>query len=528
MTAVAAPAAVRTTSRGGRRAAARWVAPLIGLGILFALWIIGGRAGWADGMIVTPAEAVDPIVSAETRDLYLRATVATVWSAARGLAIGGTLAFLAALLTATVPSLRRAISRLAAIANSAPWVAVAPCLLVILGRDRGPTAVAALAVFFFVFTATTVGLAAAPPTAHDVLNALGARRSLHVRAVQLPACWPSVMDGLKLAAPAALAGAIFGEWYGAERGLGVLLIGAMQSGRAERLWAASLLSAACGLLAFAIFAGMRRLLVGRFGSSIIRSEEPVRRRSATSALLEVITAVVLAAVLVFAWWAWIELADVSPLVVPRPGRVWDDLVAAPGDYLSAAGATLLTAAIALCLGVIVGAVAATLASRSRTIAGGVVPIIVVLAATPLVALLPLFARVFGYEPTTVRYLAAAMVFFPVFVYTRSGLMATAAPAADALDAMGASPNRRFRLLTVPGAVPHLASGVRVAAGSAIIAAVVGESLIGSDGLGVEFSLAYRQLELPRAFGAAIVIVVVSVLVFAAGGALERAVHSRWS
>ena len=81
--------------------------------------------------------------------------------------------------------------------------------------------------------------------------------------------------------------------------------------------------------------------------------------------------------------------------------------------------------------------------------------------------------------------------------------------------MGASPNRRFRLLTVPAAVPHLASGVRVAAGSAVIAAVVGESLIGSDGLGVEFSLAYRQLELPRAFGAAIVIVVVSVLVFAA-------------
>ena len=368
-----------------------------------------------------------------------------MWSAARGLVIGGSLAFLAAVLTAAVPALRRAISRLAAIANAAPWVAVAPCLLVILGRDRGPTAVAALAVFFFVFTASSVGLAAAPPAANDVLAALGARRSLRVRAVQLPACWPSVMDGLKLAAPAALAGAIFGEWYGAERGLGVLLIGAMQSGRAERLWAASLISAACGLLAFALFAGLRRLLVGRFGGSILRSDEPVRRRRRTSALIELLTAVGLGAVMVTAWWVWIELADISPLVVPRPGRVWDDLTSAPGDYLAAAGATLLTAAIALCLGVVFGAAAATIASRSRMLAGGVVPIIVVLAATPLVALLPLFARIFGYEPTTVRYLAAAMVFFPVFVYTRSGLAATAAPVVDALDAMGASPNRRFRL-----------------------------------------------------------------------------------
>ena len=528
MTATTATSPTPWLSVAARRSLVRWIAPVIGLGVVVALWIVGGRAGWADGMIVTPAEAVEPIVSDDSRDLYLRATAATAWSALRGLAIGGTLAFLAALLTATVPALRRAISRLAAIANSAPWVAVAPCLLVILGRDRGPTAVAALAVFFYVFTATTVGLAAAPPAAHDVLAALGARRSMRVRTVQLPACWPSVMDGLKLAAPAALAGAIFGEWYGAERGLGVLLIGAMQSGRAERLWAASLISAACGLLAFAFFAGLRRLLVGRFGASIIRSDEPVRRRRPVSAVLELLTVIVLGAAMVAAWWAWIELADISPLVVPRPGRVWDDLVAAPGDYLAATGATLLTAAIALVLGVLVGAAAATLASRSRVLAGGVVPIIVVLAATPLVALLPLFARIFGYEPTTVRYLAAAMVFFPVFVYTRSGLAATAATAVDALDAMGASTGRRFRLLTAPGAVPHLASGIRVAAGSAIIAAVVGESLIGSDGLGVEFSLAYRQLELPRAFGAAIVIVVVSVLVFALAGAMERAVHSRWS
>ena len=156
------------------------------------------------------------------------------------------------------------------------------------------------------------------------------------------------------------------------------------------------------------------------------------------------------------------------------------------------------------------------------------PIVVVMAATPLVALLPLFARVLGYQPSTVRYLAAVMVFFPVFVYTRSGLAAASPQAVDALDAMGAPPGRRFRLLTVPAAVPHLASGVRIAAGSAVIAAVVGESLIGDDGLGVQFSKAYRQLQLPRAFGAAIVIVIVAVVVFAAAGALERAVHRRWT
>jgi sulfonate transport system permease protein len=351
-----------------------------------------------------------------------------------------------------------------------------------------------------------------------------------VRAVQLPGCWPSVLDGLKLAAPAALAGAIFGEWYGAERGLGVLLIGAMQSGRAERLWAASLLSAACGLGAFALFAGVRRILVGRFGASIVRSDDgDVRSRpAARTVAIEMVTVIVLAAVLIGIWWAWIEIEDISPLVVPRPSRVWSDVVEAPGDYIGATAATLMTAAIALVLGAAVGASTAIVAARSRVLAGALVPVVVVLAATPLVALLPLFARIFGYQPSTVRFLAAAMVFFPVFVYTRSGLTAAPMPVVDAVGALGTPPNRRFRLITVPAAVPHIATGSRIAAGSAVIAAVVGESLIGDDGLGVEFSTAYRQLELPRAFGAAIVIVVVSVAVFAAAGAFERAVHRRWS
>ena len=262
----------------------------------------------------------------------------------------------------------------------------------------------------------------------------------------------------------------------------------------------------------------------------MRTDEPAsgERHLVRTRLAELATAIVLGAVLVTIWWVWIELADISPIVVPRPSRVWEDLVDDPGTYLSATGATLVTAAIALVIGVVAGAVAAVLAARTRFLAGAIVPVVVVLAATPLVALFPLFARVFGYQPSTVRFLAAVMVFFPVFVYTRSGLAAASPQAVDVVDALGGPSGRRFWLVDLPAAVPHIVSGIRIAAGSAVIAAVVGESLIGSEGLGVEFSKAYRQLELPRAFGAAIVIVVVSVTVFAAAGAVERAVHRRWT
>ena len=111
-----------------------------------------------------------------------------------------------------------------------------------------------------------------------------------------------------------------------------------------------------------------------------------------------------------------------------------------------------------------------------------------------------------------RLLAAVMVFFPVFVYTRSGLHGRRRPPVlDVVDSLGGSANAPVPPAScVPAAVPHMASGVRIAAGSAVIAAVVGESLIGRKGSASSSRYAYHLLDLPRAFGAALVIVVVSV------------------
>jgi NitT/TauT family transport system permease protein len=347
--------------------------------------------------------------------------------------------------------------------------------------------------------------------------------------VQLPAAWPSIADGLKLAAPAALAGAIFGEWYGAPRGLGVLLITAMQSARPQQLWAASLLSATVGLLAYALLAGSRMALARRFGSTIAESSTHKAKSNRASVIIaEVIAFAALAVIMVTIWWAWIELADVAGIVVPRPSSVWKDISSAPGEYVSATIATLYTAAIALVIGTVVGLTAALAASRVKLLAGMTIPIVVLMAATPLVALFPLFARVIGYQPTTVRLLAAVLVFYPVFVYTRSGLQAANPSALDVVDSLGGSPNSRFRNVVLPSAVPHIASGFRIAAGTAVIAAVVGETLIGRKGLGVEFSSAYNQLQLPRAFGAALVVVLTSLVVFALAGKFEQVVHHRWT
>ena len=328
--------------------AAGWLAPMAGVARRPGAVDRRRPRRLGDGMVVTPAEAVRPIVG-DTRDALLAGDGADAVGGARGLLIGS---------LARVP--RRAarrhraaaaagITRLAAVANAAPWVAVAPCLLVVLGRDRGPVAVAAFAVFFFVFVGATVGLGGRPP--QRPRRALRARRAAgrsRSARVQLPGCWPSLVDGLKLAAPAALAGAIFGEWYGADRGLGVLLLGGMQSGRAERLWAASLLSAACGLAAFAVLAqrprAARRSLRGVDRADRRAGGGAAHRSAAASWSCHRSR---LAAVLVSALVALDRRRATSRRWSCRARRGCGATSSTRrGDYLAAAGATLTTAAIA--------------------------------------------------------------------------------------------------------------------------------------------------------------------------------------
>jgi ABC-type nitrate/sulfonate/bicarbonate transport system permease component len=121
-----------------------------------------------------------------------------------------------------------------------------------------------------------------------------------------------------------------------------------------------------------------------------------------------------------------------------------------------------------------------------------------------------------------------MVFFPVFVHTRSGLLATPPGARDVAASFGTARWTTFSRVVLPAAVPRMATGLRLAVASSVVAAVVGESLIGRHGLGVDFTYAYNLNHPASAFGAAVVIIVVSLLVFAAATALEAVLHARWS
>jgi NitT/TauT family transport system permease protein len=69
---------------------------------------------------------------------------------------------------------------------------------------------------------------------------------------------------MRLAAPAALIGVIIGEWFGAPRGLGVLMINAMQNFQIPLLWSAILLTVATSIVLFASLGVLERVVAERF------------------------------------------------------------------------------------------------------------------------------------------------------------------------------------------------------------------------------------------------------------------------
>jgi len=233
------------------------------LAVLVLAEVIGrtglGGVGWPP-----ISEVAFYLTEPSARQLLGRALTATGAAAAAGFALGTVVALLVTTVGALLPSTAPGLDRLAALIHAVPLIAVGPLLITIAGRDATPMLVAALAAGFAVFIAATSALAVTNAAQRDVFSVLGAGRLVTLLRLQLPAGVPLIVDGLTLAAPAAVLGAVIGEWFGARRGIGVLLVSSMQNLQVEQLWAAALTAAAVSLAAYVLLVALRGVVNRRF------------------------------------------------------------------------------------------------------------------------------------------------------------------------------------------------------------------------------------------------------------------------
>jgi ABC-type nitrate/sulfonate/bicarbonate transport system permease component len=142
-----------------------------------------------------------------------------------------------------------------------PIIAIAPILVIWLGYGIGPKlAVIALICFFPVTVNTFDGLRSVDPDAVRMMRTLDASRWTILRRVELPAALPFFFSGAKVAIAIAAIGAVFGEWVGADSGLGHLMLTAQSNLLTARVFASI---AVLSFFALALF-GLLALLERRF------------------------------------------------------------------------------------------------------------------------------------------------------------------------------------------------------------------------------------------------------------------------
>jgi NitT/TauT family transport system permease protein len=200
----------------------------------------------------------------EKRDLLQRSLDASLPSIVKGFVVGALFGAVLAFIPMMLPPLRGVTTRLATVVNALPLVVLAPVLVTILGQGQVQVVVAGVSCFFPMFIATAAGLTTARRSHLELMGVLGAGRWTQFRRVQLPAALPSIADGLRLAAPAAVLGGIFGEWFGAEKGIGAVLVSSMQNFQVELLWAAALLATLLSIVALVAFTVVSRWTQARY------------------------------------------------------------------------------------------------------------------------------------------------------------------------------------------------------------------------------------------------------------------------
>jgi ABC-type nitrate/sulfonate/bicarbonate transport system permease component len=232
--------------------------------------------------------------------------------------------------------------------------------------------------------------------------------------------------------------------------------------------------------------------------------------------------------LLIAWELWVIANRFNPIVMPTPIAVLNDLVTYPQVYLRNVGITLMVAVFGLVIGMMVGTGLAVAAWFSPIAAGLLNPLTVLFSSVPVVALIPVIARLLGYDTSTVLAIVVIITFFPSFVFASSGLRTPPPGAEDLFRVLGASRLALLARLALPSAMPNLAIAFKLAAAHAILAAMVAEFLMGTTGLGYLFAKTKSDFQTEQAFGASLVATIISAAAFLAAGWVEKKVRERYA
>jgi ABC-type nitrate/sulfonate/bicarbonate transport system permease component len=233
------------------------------------------------------------------------------------------------------------------------------------------------------------------------------------------------------------------------------------------------------------------------------------------------------ALLYVAWAVWIQVGDIPPAVAPKPGVIVDYLSSNATSFISDAWQTIEVVFGGMLLGAVAGALLAGLSWFSPFTRAVISGPALLTQCLPIATITPVLARVFGYNTSTIVIITALIAFFPVLVFTTSGLRQTPAGSEDLFIVLGARRWQRFVRLAVPAAVPRILVSLRLSVVGAVAGALLAQWIMGTNGLGYRLVIAQSSFRTSEAWSSSVVAIALCVVLYALTSALCRLASDRF-
>ena len=183
--------------------------------------------------------------------------------------------------------------------------------------------------------------------------------------------------------------------------------------------------------------------------------------------------------------------------------------------------TVVEILVGLLVAIVLGISLAVLIHSSKLVERALYPWMVVSQMIPIVAIAPIILIWTGFDLRPKVIVIALVSFFPIAVNMIDGLRAADPQLLRLIKTMRASSWQAFRLVQLPAALPHLFSGLKVAAAFSVVGAVFAEWVGSSEGLGHLILVFNNGAETAAMFATVFVLSLVGVALFGFVLLLER-------
>ncbi len=247
----------------------------------------------------------------------------------------------------------------------------------------------------------------------------------------------------------------------------------------------------------------------------------VATRRTTAALTSAWPSVITAIILLLLWQAYVSVSGVDQQLLPTPAAIWATLVtqreALWTNLLVTLWETIVGFSVALATGILLGVII----DLSSWLRRALYPLLVASQAIPLIALAPLLVLWFGFGMTSKAIVVTLMCFFPIVVALVDGLRGADPELIKLFRSFGAGPLRVFWSVRLPGALPALFSGIRIAIAYSVIGAIIAEYVGAEAGLGYFMTLKQHSFSTTGVLATFVVSALLSFALFALVALVER-------